>query len=110
MGYWTGRFSFGGTGTKTITVGSFTPTWARVTVADSDTNNISVGNTDGTRQNVQSTGFGSDNTSIIFLENDTATLFDAAWTSFGFSGSTGTVTFNVTTNTAGYDLTIEVGD
>jgi hypothetical protein len=113
MSYWTGRFSFAATGSQTITVGTFTPVEARVTVAGNgttDSSSWSIGTTDGTRQNCQfSYGSGSNNTKIINLKDSSGNdKLVASWTSFGTSGGNGTVTFNVTTLDSTLQPTIEV--
>lgn len=101
MAYSSGEVTFAaGTGSKTVITGlTSAPTACRVTVADSGSSNICVGTSDGTHQNYQSTNTGSSNTKIMFLKDGSgATLQDATWSSFGFNGTNGTVTFNVTTN------------
>lgn len=121
--YWTGRFTFAGTGSQTITVGTFQPTGAKVTIGGKNAGDafthMSIGQTDGTRQNVQYTygdttgsSSGTSNTKIIShyerVSGVITEVFSAAFTSFGTSGANGTVTFSVTTNDTAYEPTIEV--
>lgn len=109
MGYVTGKGTFLGTGSQTqITNLVGAPTACRITIADTASSNMSVGTCDGTRQNFVSTNTTPTNTKIMFLKNGAgATLQDVAWTSFGTSGASGTVTFNVTTNSS-IGFTLEV--
>lgn len=107
----TGRYSFSGTGTKTInTTSTFTPTWCMLILADSGSANVSTGTCDGTRQNYQSGNAGSAGGKILFLKNSAGTtLADVTWSSFGFAGGVGTVTFSVTTD-SGTSFTLLVGN
>lgn len=117
MGYWTGRVGPLSTGSNTLTTGlTGAPTGCRITIggkSSGDTvNHGCVGTSDGTRQNVQHwspTVSGTSNTQIIFLKDGTGTTqLDGAWTAFGTSGSAGTVSITVATNTAGFLPTLEV--
>lgn len=118
MGYCTGRASVFSTGSVTITTGlTGTPTWARIICGGkgSDTvNHGSVGTMDGTRQNVQywsPASSGSTGTDVIWLKDAAGTTqLKAAWTSFGVSGSNGTVVLNVGTLDSSFSFTLEVGN
>lgn len=128
MGYSSGRAAgFGGTGTKTLVTNlTGAPTWCRVTVggkaAGGDTQgHFSVGTCDGTRQNTQSTysdttgsaSFSSNAKLVSHYERVAGTItevINAAFSSFGTSGGSGTVVFTVTTDSANYDFTLEVGN
>lgn len=108
-----GLSSATGTGTKTLLTGlSGAPSWCRLTIVNDL--NSSIGASDGTRQDVVWTAptSGSSNTKITHLEDSSGNVvFEAAWSSFGTSGANGTVSLNVTTNTAGVTVfLLEVGN
>lgn len=119
MGYSSGRIGPLSAGAQTITTGlTGAPTWARFitggkNAADAD-NHGSIGTTDGTHQNVQywsPASSGTDNANVIWIKDNTATtLLKASWTSFGTSGTAGTVTINVSTNNTSFLPTLEVGN
>lgn len=111
MGYSTGKGTFLGTGSQTLSTNlTGTPTWCRITSADPASSNISVGTCDGTHQNFESTNVAPTNTKIMSLKNGAGTVVqDVTWSSFGMSGGLGTVTFSVTTN-GSLSFTLEVGN
>lgn len=112
----TGRFSFSSTGSQTIVTGlTGAPTFATVYCGGKSgdtTNHGSTGTMDGTRQNVQywsPTVTGTSNTDVIWMKDASGTtLLKASWTSFGTSGGSGTVTFNVSTLDTGFQPTLVV--
>lgn len=120
----TGRASFASTGSQTVTLAcTYQPTWMEVVATGKGTGSgvTSNGFTDGTRQNVcwsfQDTTGGSsnsDSTNIIAVKKRSGgSIIDALlaqWTSFGFNGTNGTVTFNVTTLDTGISFSIRAGD
>jgi len=114
LGYWTGRFTFAGTGAQTLTTGlTGTPTGCRITVAGNAATTDSstcTGTSDGTRQNCQFTyGAGSSNTQIVNFNDEAGTnLESVAWSSFTSSGGTGRVGLNVTSFVSALQHTLEV--
>lgn len=119
MDYNTGRVTIGSTPTQTVIVG-FQPTWARFTVTGKGTdtvNHISIGTTDGTHQNTNSTfsdttgGLSvSTNTKVIsHYERVSGTIAEVLSASFNSFTSTG-VEINVAIANTGYSVTLECGN
>lgn len=107
-----GRTTISGTGSKTIaTALTGAPTWCELSTASGT--NVSLGWCDGSAQDYLSTGPTevSGNTKIASLQDSSGTIvFEATWTSFGTSGSNGTVVLNVTTNPSTRPCILKVGN
>lgn len=120
----TGRASFPGTGSQTVILGcNYQPTWCEIVASGKGAGAgiFSRGFYDGTRQNCvwmfQDTTGGtadSDSTNVIrtkkrsggsIIDNEVASV-----TGFGFNGTNGTITFNVTSVDTGLSFSITAGD
>lgn len=122
MSFWSGRITVSTTGTPSFTLGGFQPTWARFKVAHQDgvsetCNHLSLGSTDGTRQNYTSNytdGTGSENFDgndkvILHHERSGGSLVSVLDASFNAFTATG-VKLNVTTASNAYKVHIECGN
>ena len=119
MGQKTGRIGPLSAGSNVITTSlTGAPTWATLIVGgknSGDTDNHGcIGTMDGTNQNVQywsPASSGTDNANVIWIKDNAGTTqLKASWTSFGTSGSNGTVTINVSTNNTSFLPTLVVGN
>jgi len=121
MSYYTGRLTISSSGINTFTVG-FAPTWARFRVSQKvgtveTTNHLSLGGTDGTRQNCSSfftdgsgnTCFDTNTKVVSHYERVGGTVTEVLAATFDSFTATG-VKVNASIPNASYQVTLECGN
>lgn len=114
----TASFSFVASGTQTIILGSFLPTWAEIYALDDE--NISIGSIAGGAQGVSwkfQDGANKDsdfnNSDCVYLASNATGAtprLQAQFTGFTKPGATGRIVFNVSNWSSGKPMRIVYGD